>query len=134
MDQGTKDIILAVVGACGGGLLIKVADKIWTDAAKREDSETAIRNELRLDAGALRAELKTARIEYDSLHAEYLKVSRELVTVQAKNASLEEQLMDLVADVQRLNASVQRLKKEVSVVGDLSLRGEPDIPTEEGGP
>lgn len=117
MDQNVASLLIAVFSAGGGALVLRLADKFWRDAAKREDDETLFRKELREDGVALRAELNKSRQEYTALHEKFMKLNGDHLQLQLQHAALqaqnsrhEDQLRDLGAEVVRLKAAVEKLR------------------------
>lgn len=75
---------IALIGTLCGGLGLKITEH-WLSRGKiKVDEASAIRNELRLEVTALRAEIKQLEADVDKWREEYYKARDKLVAMQTE--------------------------------------------------
>ncbi len=73
---------LALIGALLGGSGLKVVEYWLTRSRAKEDSATAMRNELREEVRGLREELRLAEDELDKWRGKYYELMEQLMKVK----------------------------------------------------
>jgi chromosome segregation ATPase len=109
-DSVMSKIAFALLGAGGGTLLLKLADKWIPDAGKRGDDQASFRKELRDEATILRTELRQARQDYATLHKQYVDLSSQHFQLQGAYTTLEKTKADLERSFGELSAQAAALK------------------------
>jgi dsDNA-specific endonuclease/ATPase MutS2 len=87
----TEETLVAVAGALGGGVLVKLVDRWYRLKEKGIDVNEAFRKDARLDIVSLKDELREAYKEYEIWQEKYYKLFEEKARLKAEHlVTLEE--------------------------------------------
>lgn len=79
------ETLVAITGALGGGILVKLVDRRYQLKEKIIDVGEAFRKEARLDIAALKEELRLLRQEVVDWQTKYYKLFEEDAILKAKH-------------------------------------------------
>jgi hypothetical protein len=79
------ETLVAITGALGGGILVKLVDRRYQLKEKTIDVGEAFRKEARLDIVALKEELRLLRQEVVDWQTKYYKLFEENAILKAKH-------------------------------------------------
>lgn len=74
--------LIALIGTVMGGVGLKVVEHYLGKSKVRIDDATQIRNELRLEIDALRAENRQLEVEVDKWREDYYNIYRKMINVR----------------------------------------------------
>ncbi len=110
---------IALIGALGGGTLLKALDHFLSRSKIEQESQAAYRTELRSEIAALKEELDKVESEVDSWRKKYYEVQEEISRVKLERDNALRLVIEAgkdakIADTarQKLQDSVDRLTSE----------------------
>lgn len=99
MSIFSGETLVAITGALGGGILVKLVDRRYQLREKNLDVVEARRKDVRLDFSTLKEELKLVRQEAENWKAKYYALFEE-------NALLKASYKVVVEELSRMKESI----------------------------
>jgi predicted nuclease with TOPRIM domain len=94
----TGETAVALVGALGGGLFVKLIDRHYQLKEKSIDAGASLRTELHQEIGVLKADLKVLQTELDTWKAKYYGLFERHALLKAKVNGLRQRIKALTGE------------------------------------
>ncbi len=94
----TGEAAVALVGALGGGFVVKLIDRHYQLKEKSMDAGASLRGELHQEIGALKADLKVLQMELDTWKTRYYGLFEKHALLKARLKMLHQRLQDLTGE------------------------------------
>jgi predicted nuclease with TOPRIM domain len=109
----TESAIVASIASAVTMLVPKVLDYLGLWKKLSVDESTSIRQELRVEVTALKAQIAAVYKELDEWRDKYYKLMEENNTLKAENQKLHDEVQDLKDDLGRVKDKAIKLEQKV---------------------
>ena len=118
--SNSQDALIALFGTIFGGAGLEIVRRVLSKSKEKEDSATVLRNELRAELTALKAEMMTVEKELDMWRQKYYELFEKYVLIKVQYDSVLKQL------------AAKNIIEEEIVLPDTPLDKPDETPVESG--
>ena len=90
--SNSQDALIALIGTVFGGAGLEIIRRILAKSKEKEDSATALRNELRTELTSLKAEMTAVEKDLDMWRQKYYELFEKYIQIKVQYDSVLKQL------------------------------------------